>query len=179
VETDSNLPYYYVILGAMVVIYLICKGVTRSHMGLAFRAIGQNMEAARTSGINPTYFRIVNFTLSSALVGWIGGLYAHYYGILTPDIMLTSKTVEVLAVAYIGGRGSLWGGAAVAFPFTFLLEMMRSSLSQLPGLNLVIYGVILIVVMVYYSGGLAALYLTLAARARSSFWRFWMGLSRA
>ena len=69
--------------------------------------------------------------------------------------MHTSKTVEVLAVAYIGGRGSLWGGAVVAFPFIIAMEIIRSSLSNLPGLHLVIYGILLICVMIYYSGGCA------------------------
>lgn len=174
-ETASNVPYYYTVLVMMFIVYLVCKWVTRSNMGLAFKAIGQNMEAARTSGINPTYFRIVNFTLSCALVGWLGGFYGHYYGILTPDLMLTSKTVEVLAVAYIGGRGSLWGGAFIAFPFLFLMEFIRSSLSNLPGLNLVIYGVILMIIMIYYSGGVAALYYKVLGQPKSAFWRFMTG----
>ncbi len=154
-ETQSNVPYYYLCIVMMVAIYIICKWCTRTKMGLAFKAIGQNMEAARTSGINPIFYRLVNFTLSCALAGWMGGFYAHYYGILTPDMMHTAKTVEVLAVAYIGGRGSLWGGAAIAFPFIFAMELVRSSLSNLPGLNLLLYGLLLILVMIYYPGGFA------------------------
>ena len=157
-ETQSNLPYYYLSLVMMIVVYIVCKWCTRTKMGLAFKAIGQNMEAARTSGINPVFYRLINFTLSCALAGWLGGFYAHYYGILTPDVMHTSKTVEVLAVAYIGGRGSLWGGAAVAFPFIFAMELVRSSLSNLPGLNLLLYGLLLILVMIYYPGGFAGFF---------------------
>jgi len=154
-ETASNIPYYYVMLLLMLFIYLVCSWVTSSKVGIAFKAIGQNMDAARTSGINPTYYRILNFTLSCTLAGLLGGFYAHYYGILTPDIMHTAKTVEVLAVAYIGGRGSLWGGAAIAFPFILAMELVRSGLSNLPGLNLIIYGLLLIFVMIYYPGGFA------------------------
>jgi branched-chain amino acid transport system permease protein len=156
--TSSNVPYYYLLLAMMLVTYVVCKWVTRTRMGVAFKAIGQNMEAARTSGVNPVFYRVANFVLSCALAGWLGGFYAHYYGILTPDIMLTSKTVEVLAVAYIGGRGSLWGGAAIAFPFLIAMELVRSSLSNLPGLNLLLYGVLLIVVMIYYPGGFAGFF---------------------
>src|SRR5690606_38673981 len=124
----------------------------------AFRAIGQNFEAAEASGINPTFYRVFNFTVQCMFAGWLGGFYAHYFGILTPQIMLTSHTVEVLAIAYIGGRGSLWGGAVVAFPFIFIIESLRSNLSQLPGLHLVIYGLLLIVVMIFYPGGFAQLW---------------------
>lgn len=159
-ETPSNVPYYYLLIGIMVVFYIICKWVTRTRMGMAFKAIGQNMEAARTSGINPVFYRVSNFVLSCALGGIVGGFYAHFYGILTPDMMHTSKTVEVLAVAYIGGRGSLWGGAAIAFPFILTMELVRSSLTNLPGLHLVIYGLLLITVMIYYPGGFAEFFNT-------------------
>lgn len=156
--TSSNVPYYYLLLGMLLVTYVVCKWVTRTRMGVAFKAIGQNMEAARTSGVNPVFYRVANFVLSCALAGWLGGFYAHYYGILTPDVMLTSKTIEVLAVAYIGGRGSLWGGAAIAFPFIIAMNLVRSSLANLPGLNLLLYGVLLIVVMIYYPGGFAGFF---------------------
>jgi branched-chain amino acid transport system permease protein len=166
-ETSSNVPYYYLCMAMMVAIYIICKWVTRTRMGVAFKAIGQNMEAARTSGINPVFYRVSNFVLSCALAGVLGGFYAHFYGILTPDMMHTSKTVEVLAVAYIGGRGSLWGGAAIAFPFIFAMELVRSSLTNLPGLNLLLYGLLLILVMIYYPGGFAAFFDTHVRKAKN------------
>jgi branched-chain amino acid transport system permease protein len=156
-DTSDNLPYYYVILGMLVVTVIVLTAVTRSDLGLAFRAIGQNLQAARASGINPTRFLVINFTLSCAFAGWLGGFYAHYYGILTPDVMLTSHTVEVLAVAYIGGRGTLWGPAIIAFPLTIGVELLRTQFANLPGLHLVLYGVVLILVMVYWPTGFAGL----------------------
>ncbi len=159
-ETASNLPYYYLCMAMLIIIYILCAWCACSKMGLAFKAIGQNMDAARTSGINPVFYRVFNFTMSCTLAGCIGGFYAHFYGILTPDMMHTSKTVEILVVAYIGGRGSLWGGAVIAFPFTFAMELVRSSLSNLPGLNLLLYGILLIVIMIYYPGGFAEFFNT-------------------
>jgi branched-chain amino acid transport system permease protein len=157
-HTSSNLPYYYTIMTILVVFYLICAVMIHSHIGLAFKAIGQNMDAARTSGINPVYYRILNFTISCAIVGILGGFYAHYYGILTPDLLHTSKTVEILVISFIGGRGSLWGGAVSAFPFLIMMEFVRSNLSNWPGINLIIYGIILILVMIHYPSGVAGLY---------------------
>lgn len=166
-ETASNRPYFYIIVVMMLITYFILKWIVNSHYGLAFRAIGQNFDAAQASGINPTYYRVFNFTLQTIFAGWLGGFYAHYVGILTPQVMLTSRTVEVLAIAYIGGRGSLWGGAAIAFPFIILMEILRSSLPNFPGLHLVIYGLVLIVIMIFYPGGFTKLYNEIANR----FWR--------
>jgi branched-chain amino acid transport system permease protein len=169
-ETTDNLPYFYVIMVMMLAVYIALKLVVRSHYGLAFKAIGQNFDAARASGINPTYYRVFNFTLSAFFAGWLGGFYAFYFGALTPQtLMHTSKTVEVLAIAYIGGRGSLWGGMAIAFPFVFFIEFLRSEFTELPGLHLVIYGVLMVVVMIYYPAGFAGLYDWARAKLLSAF----------
>jgi len=159
IDTPNNLPYFYIILSMMIVIYITLKLVVGSNIGLAFKAIGQNPDAARASGINPTKYLVFNFTLSAFFAGLLGGFYAHFFGSLTPTtLMHTSKTVEVLAIAYIGGRGSLWGGITIAFPFVFFIEFLRSNLSSLPGLHLVIYGVLMIMIMIYYPSGFSGFY---------------------
>jgi branched-chain amino acid transport system permease protein len=164
-DSSDNLPYYYVILAMLVVTFGVLAWVIRSRFGLAFRAIGQNVAAARASGINPTRYLVINFVLSCAFAGWLGGFYAHYYGILTPDVMLTSHTVEILAIAYIGGRGSLWGAAVVAFPLSIGVEWVKVQFSALPGVHLVLYGLLLIIVMIYRPGGVAGL-----ARSLDEWW---------
>lgn len=166
-DTVSNRPYFYVILVMMVVVYVVLRMVTKSQIGLAFRAIGQNMDAARASGIDPTWYRVLNFTLSCFFAGLLGGFFAHYNRSLTPStLMHTSKTVEVLAIAYIGGRGSLWGGIFTAFPFIFFIQYVRSSFTGLPGLHLVIYGILMILVMIYYPGGASQLIGTVLDRVK-------------
>lgn len=166
-ESAANAPYYYVIVVMMLITYFVLRWITNSQVGLAFKAIGQNVDAARASGVNPTFYKVLNFTIQCAFAGWLGGFYAHYIGILTPNVMLTAATVEVLAVAYIGGRGSIWGGAFIAFPFLFFIEWLRSSLTEVPGLNLVIYGLLLILVMIFYPGGVAQFYYWLEDRLKN------------
>jgi branched-chain amino acid transport system permease protein len=167
-ETAANRPYFYVIVAMMLVVYITLRLVVRSHVGLAFKAIGQNIDAARASGVNPTRYRVLNFTLSCLFAGWLGGFYAFYFGSLTPlTLMHTSKTVEVLVIAYIGGRGSLWGGMLFAFPSVFFLEFLRSNFTDLPGLHLIIYGILMIVVMIYYPAGLAGLYHWVVEKVKS------------
>lgn len=72
--------------------------------------------------------------------------------------MATSHTVELLANAYIGGPGSLWGGTMAVFLFIFRSAWMRSTFTNLPGLHLVLYGLLLILIIVFYPGGLAQAY---------------------
>lgn len=172
-ESPDNLPYYYTILVMMIVGYITLKLIVGTKVGLAFKALGQNIDAARASGINPTLYRVSNFAISCAFAGWLGGFYAHYIGSLTPEtIMHTSRTVEVLVLVYIGGRGSLWGGMAVAFPFVFFMEFLRSNLTDLPGLHLVIYGLLMMLVMIYYPAGFAGFYDWARAKLLTAFSRW-------
>jgi branched-chain amino acid transport system permease protein len=158
-ESPGNLPYYYIILFMMFATYVTLRLIVGTKMGFAFKALGQNIDAARASGVNPTLYRVANFSISCAFAGWLGGFYAHYIGSLTPEtLMHTSRTVEVLVLVFIGGRGSLWGGMFVAFPFVFLLEFLRSNFTDLPGLHLVIYGILMMLVMIYHPSGFSGFY---------------------
>ncbi|MCL5994643.1 MAG: branched-chain amino acid ABC transporter permease [Chloroflexi bacterium] len=106
IDTSSVVPYYYVLLPLALAIYVLLQVIVRSRIGLAFRAIGQNIDAAQASGVYPHQYKVLNFTVSCACAGLLGGFYAHYIGILTPSIMATDRTIEVLTLAFIGGRGS-------------------------------------------------------------------------
>jgi branched-chain amino acid transport system permease protein len=150
-KTSDQLPYYYVMLPITIGTYVTLRAVTNSHIGLAFRALGQNIDAARACGVNPTRYRVLNFTLSCSLAGLIGVFYAHYIGILTPGVMQTKSTVEVLALAYIGGRGSLWGGLLASFLVIPIFEYLK----PLMEIRLIIYGLFLILTMILYPQGLA------------------------
>ena len=153
-KSVTNWPYYYIVLVMVSVIYILLVCITRSHIGLAFRAIGQDLEAAASSGVNATRYKVMNFTISCALAGFLGGFYAHFIGILTPTLMHTSHTVEIMAIAYIGGRGTIWGSFAAALILIPAMEFMKDLLE----FRMILYGVMMIVVMIYYPKGLAGLW---------------------
>jgi branched-chain amino acid transport system permease protein len=160
-DSAERRPFLFALLPLAVLIYAVLRAVTRSRLGWAFRAIRDNVEAARASGINPSRCRSLNFTISCFFAGLLGGFYGHFVGVLTPEIMATSHTVEVLALAYIGGRGSLWGGLAAAFLVIPIFEFLK----PLFEIRLVIYGLLLIAVMIYAPDGLAGRLARLRRRA--------------
>ncbi len=158
--TVNNIPYYYIILILTVLTYLFLKYVVNSQIGMAFLAIGQDLDAAKASGVNPTKYKVINFTLSCMIAGVAGWFYAHYFKILTPEVTHTTKTVEILAISYIGGRGSIWGSILAALILLPLLEYLKPMME----LRLILYGVFLILIMIYYPGGMAKLFNDIRAR---------------
>lgn len=150
-ETESLLGYFYLLLVLAGIAYFVIRLVVESRVGLAFRAIGQDLDYARASGINPARHKLLAFTLSCALAGLVGGFYGHFVGILTPDVMATDHTVEVIALNIVGGRGSIWGPLVTAF---FLVPVFES-LKSLMEIRLVIYGALLLLVIISYPSGVA------------------------
>src|SRR6202011_323982 len=109
-ETSSSTPYYYTGVALLLVTFAILQTVGRSSTGLAARALEQNLDAARASGVSLIRSRIFNFVTSCAFAGLFGAFYVHYYGVLTPDFLDTTQTIQILVPIYLGGRGALWGG---------------------------------------------------------------------
>lgn len=161
-DTMQRGPYFYVVLVMAIFSFFALLSIANSRIGLFFKAIGQDEEAAKASGVNPTWYRVLNFTISTAIAGLLGGFYAHYIGILTPDLMKTSQTIEIMALAYVGGRGSIWGPLVAAFVFIPVLTYLQ----PLMEIRLIIYGLVLIGVMIFYPGGISAFYRSLWSRVK-------------
>ncbi|MDR1676932.1 MAG: branched-chain amino acid ABC transporter permease [Deltaproteobacteria bacterium] len=162
-NTANNFPYL-ITMGVMTVLsYIILSVLVRTKAGLAFQAIGQDQESAAISGINANFYKVINFTISCAFAGFIGWFFAHYVGVLTPQVLHTRATVEIMVISYIGGRGSLWGGLAAALIIIPSMEQLKSvqALSDIMELRLLLYGLLMILVMIYYPGGLSELLKTI------------------
>ncbi len=153
-DTIKNLPYYYTILVIVIFIYIALILISKSKIGLAFRAIGQDVVAAASSGLFATRYKIINFTISCLLAGLIGGFYAHFVGVLTPQVLHTRNTVEIMAISYIGGRGTIWGAFVAALIMVPLMDYLKSLLE----LRLIFYGAAMIIVMIFFPKGLAGLW---------------------
>jgi branched-chain amino acid transport system permease protein len=161
-KSADNFPYLVTMGVLAIVSYVLLSVLVRTKAGLAFQAIGQDQEAAAISGINSNYYKILNFTISCGFAGLIGWFFAHYVGVLTPQVLHTRATVEIMVISYIGGRGSLWGGLAAALIIIPTMEQLKSiqALSDIMELRLVLYGLLMILVMIYYPGGLSELFKT-------------------
>ncbi len=149
------LSYYYLLMVLAAVIFIVMYLLVHSKVGLAFKAIREDQLATESLGLNTTKYKILNFTIACFLTGVIGSFYAHYLGILspTPEEFGVPRTVEILTVAYIGGRGTLWGSLFAGFLLIGFQEYFRA----LEAWRLVMFGALLIGVMIFAPKGLAGL----------------------
>jgi branched-chain amino acid transport system permease protein len=149
------LNYYYLLVVLAAVIFGAMWALVNSRVGLAFKAIREDQLATESLGLNTTTYKLVNFTVACALTGIVGAWYAHYIGILspTPEEFGVPRTVEILTIAYVGGRGSLFGSLFAAFLLIGFQEYFR----ELEAWRLVMFGALLIGVMIFAPKGLVGL----------------------
>lgn len=162
-DTLKNWPYFYVVLFMVLGVYILLTCIIKTHVGMAFRAIGQDTEAAASSGVDAVKYKVMNFTISCTIAGLYGGFYSHFIGILTPLVMHTSHTVELLAIAYIGGRGTIWGPLVSAMIMVPVMEFLK----DLMEFRLIMYGALMIIVMIYYPKGFVGLWETAKTSIRN------------
>jgi len=152
---ENLLNYYFLLLVLAGIIMGLMAWLVNSRVGLAFKAIREDQLATESLGLNTTKYKLYNFTIASFFAGVMGSFYAHYLGILSPTRTEfgVPRTVEILTITYVGGRGSLWGALFAGFLLIGFQEYFRG----LGPWRLVLFGSLLIFVMLYARRGLAGL----------------------
>lgn len=152
---DNLLAYYYLLIVLGTIILMAMWLLVRSKIGLAFQAIREDQLATESLGLNATRYKLLNFTVASFFTGIMGAYYAHYIGILspTPEEFGLPRTVEILTITYVGGRGTLWGSLFAGLLLIGFQEYFRG----LGAWRLVLFGALLIVVMLFARKGLSGL----------------------
>ena len=154
----------------MTAVMLITLLVERSRFGLAMLSIKQNEMAAEAAGINTLRIKMLGFVLSGALGGLAGGFHAVVLQVVTPHGVLgTVVSAQALILTLFGGIGTLFGpviGAVVLVPLT---EALRAQLGHvLPGIQGVIYGLTIMLVILLAPEGLYWKVRDLLARRRQA-----------
>jgi branched-chain amino acid transport system permease protein len=155
----SKVGYYYVALalgaGAILVGWLI----QRSRLGAWLVAIRDNEDAAQALGVNAFACKLQAITISAFLTGLGGAFYADYYLYIDPGIAFgPGISVEILLAPIIGGLGTVWGPFVGALALQGAGELGRRLLSDAPGLSLVFYGILLVVMVKFRPDGLIGLF---------------------
>ena len=153
----SKETYAALMLGYLVFVYAITKGLEASRYGYYLFAIRDNEDAASAAGVNPLLGRALAMALSAALTGIGGSLFAQYFLYLDPTYVISPElSFQFALLPAVGGLGTAIGPVLGSFLITPLSELLRSHLGNAAaGLHLVIYSFGLIIVMLYFPAGLA------------------------
>ena len=164
----SKTTYAALMLGYLVIVYIITKAVEGSRYGFYLFAIRDDEDAASAAGVNPLLARTGAMCLSAFLTAIGGSLFAQYFLFLDPTHVISPElSFQFALLPALGGLGTAIGPVLGSFVITPLSELLRSYFGGgAAGLHLAIYGGVLVIVMLYFPGGIAGALQRLAAGRR-------------
>jgi branched-chain amino acid transport system permease protein len=150
--------FYYAILLLVVVAYAITWRVERSRFGAYLLAIRENEDAALALGINAFRIKLAAITLSGAMAAVAGVFYIQYYLFVDSHVGYgPAMSVNALLAPLIGGAGTVLGPLIGAIALGSLAEITSLWLGKQPGVNLLAFGVLLLVILRFLPNGLMGL----------------------
>jgi branched-chain amino acid transport system permease protein len=148
----NKLPYYYIALIIAALTVVLCQMIARRKLGYYFLAIREDEETAESIGIDTTRYKLIALAISATLTAIAGAFYANYFLFVDPTIVLPlALSVEIVLIAIIGGLGTVAGPVLGAVLLKLSSEAFRNEFAQA---NLLIYGALLIIVILFMPGGL-------------------------
>lgn len=167
VKLDTDLKFYFLVWLLVLFIFFLITNIVNSRVGRGMRAIQGNEMAANCIGVDSLKYKIKVFVLSAALASLSGFLYAHYINFLSPSVFDFSFSILFLMMTIVGGRESIWGALYGATLLTLLPEVLRGY----EDLNVMIYGIILMVVLIFFNRGIVGGLDVLIRKLESRFWK--------
>jgi branched-chain amino acid transport system permease protein len=165
------LPYYYVVLAAILLAIVVSVRLNRSRVGRAWAAVREDEDAAESMGVHTFTMKLWAFAIGASIGGLGGWIYASRVSFISPDNFPFFLSVIILAAVVLGGMGSIPGVIAGAFAIAFLPEYLRDAaageritrfLNWLIGANasniteyrVFLFGFALVVIMIFRPQGL-------------------------
>ena len=154
----SKLPFHYVVLAFAAVTWAVAWVIEGSRWGYSWRAVRDDVVAARSLAVRVFPSKMAAAAISGFFTAMGGAIYAQYVGYIDPDSVLAASFSILIALpAVLGGVGTLWGpliGAIVLIPTS---ELTRSYLGGAGGVDLMIYGGLIVAISLARPAGLVSL----------------------
>ncbi len=158
---SSGKSFLILSLIALGIVFLVSRFIVKSSFGRVLKAIREDEKAIRVFGYNTTFYKLAIFVMVAMMAAVAGSLYASYLTFIGPSIFMLRESIFMLAIIILGGLGSL-GGPVVGALFLILLPEALRFVGLPSGIaaqmRQVIYGVILVVLMLYRPQGLIGKY---------------------
>jgi branched-chain amino acid transport system permease protein len=163
VIVDST-TVYYVMLVILTILLITAYLIRRSKLGLALQSIGEYEEAAAHTGVNVNVLKTATFAISAIFMGATGAIMATRWTYIDPYIAFNPLfSFMPVLMAIFGGMGQLYGPILGAAVFSYLEEFL---ITEFPYLYMLLFGIILVVSVLYLPNGLVGLVVGLVQRWR-------------
>ena len=150
---ESKLAFHYICLGALTLAWLLCRMLLASRFGRVLRAVKDNPLRARALGFNPYPYRLVAYVIAGAIGGAAGFLFANAAEFVAPAYLSWQRSGELLFMVILGGLSGLHGAVLGALGFVLLEEWLSHQWEHWR----ILFGVLLILAVLWLPGGLSGI----------------------
>ncbi len=154
-QFQGKIPYYFTALGLLVLASTVAWLIERSKFGVYLVAIREDEDASEALGVDTFRYKMLAYGLSAALTALGGTFYAYYQFYLQPNTVLSMNlSVDIMIRPIVGGSGTILGPVLGSLLLELLGDFSRKYFATgMAGLSVVIYGLLLIVVVLFLPRG--------------------------
>lgn len=142
--------YFYLVWAFVILLLIFSLNVINSRVGRALRAVHGSELAANAMGVEASRYKVQVFVLSAIYASMAGSLYAHFVTFISPSSFSLMFSILLLMMVVVGGAGTIWGALLGAGVLTLLPEYLRG----LEDFEVLAYGAILMIVLLYMPQGI-------------------------
>jgi len=158
-QLTNIVDYFYLYLVFVVIVLILMKYLDKTKFFYYLRAIKENELAAESSGVNAAKYKNRAYMLSAAIVSLAGSMYAQFILYIDPSTMLTLNiSMMIVLVAVMGGVGTVEGPILGAIILETISEYSRKYLGKFGGVDMVLYGTLVILIVLFIPGGILSLF---------------------
>lgn len=129
---------------------MLIRNFIRSRHGRDSIAVREDEIAGESIGVDTTRSKVMAFTIGAFFGGIAGGMYASYFYVIKPEQFGFLKSIDILVIVVLGGLGSMSGSVIAAF----LLAIISTVLQPFPGVRMILYALLLVLIMIFRPQGL-------------------------
>lgn len=157
-QFESRGAFVWLVVIFLVAALLLTQWIVNSRFGAQLVAVRENEDAAKALGVDVLTVKLKSITASGAMTAAAGALYLQYYLYIDANIAYgVWISVQALLAAMVGGRGLVIGAVIGAFTLHGLGEVTKEFAGRIPGIDLAIYGLVLVLVVAFAPGGIMGL----------------------
>jgi branched-chain amino acid transport system permease protein len=147
---ESELEHYYLVWGTIAAAMLLSLHLIHSRVGRALRSVHGDELAARSLGVNTSWYKVQVFMVSAAFASVAGSFHSYHESFIGPSTFEVHLSIILVVMVVVGGMSNVWGAFSGAVFLFILEEVLRKSQEWMP----LIYGIILLLIMMFIPQGL-------------------------
>ncbi len=153
---DLDAKFFFGAVPLLGAAFALATWIHESRFGYRLRAIRENENTAMAVGVNPAVDKLLALVPSAIFTSVAGSIYASYFSFVGPDTVLTIEiSVQAALIAMLGGAATVWGPILGSIVLTLTAEIFKTYFEHT---HLVVYGLLLVVVVIFLPGGVISLF---------------------